>query len=124
MMAKMLPKQPHLRSPSGSLSESRQTTNPTNGVNRTDKKKVQPKPIFLLAPNSPTKAAKNESLNNPKINSDIPIVLRFIVILPYALVPYSNKVISPVGLIRVFPKCLYAKSVHSRPRGVRMMKPS
>ena len=106
MMAKILPKQPHLRSPSGSLSESRQTTNPTNGVNRTDKKKVHPKPILLLAPNSPTRAAKNESLNNPKINSDNPIVLRFIVILPYALVPYSNKVISPVGLIRVLPKCL------------------
>ena len=75
MMAKTLPKQPHLRSPSGSLSESRQTINPTSGVNRTDKKKVQPKPIFLLAPISPTKAAKNEPLNNPKTNSDNPIAL-------------------------------------------------
>ena len=37
---------------------------------------------------------------------------------------HSNKLISPVGLIRVLPKCLYAKSVHSRPRGVRIMKPS
>ena len=76
MMASMLPRQPQFRGPSGSLSDNRQMIKPMSGVKRTDKKKVHPKPILLLAPNNPTNAAKNESVNKPNINSVSPIVLK------------------------------------------------
>ena len=76
MMASMLPRQPQFRSPFGSLSDNRQMIKPMSDVKRTDKKKVHPKPILLLAPNNPTNAAKKESVNNPNINSVNPIVLK------------------------------------------------
>ena len=63
----MLPRHPQFLSPSGNLSDSKHIIKPINGVNKTDKKNVQPNPILLLAPTKPTKAAKNESVNNPKI---------------------------------------------------------
>lgn len=44
----------------------------------TDKKKVQPKPIRLLAPISPTNAARNEPVNNPKIKSGIAMLLYYL----------------------------------------------
>ena len=69
MMARILPKHPHLRSPLGSFSDNKQIISPISGVKMTDKKKVQPKPILLLAPISPTNAARNEPVNNPKIKS-------------------------------------------------------
>lgn len=50
--------------------------NPMSGVNRTERKNVQPKPILLLAPTKPTNAARNESVNNPNINRVNPIVLK------------------------------------------------
>ena len=86
MMASMLPRQPQFRCPSGSLSDNRQMIKPMSGVKRTDKKKVHPKPILLLAPNNPTNAARNESVNNPNINSVNPIV-KLSVYLDMGLIP-------------------------------------
>lgn len=77
IIAKILPRQPHFLSPSGNLSDSRQIIKPINGVNRTDKKKVQPNPILLLAPTNPTSAARNVLVSNPKNRSVKPIVLYF-----------------------------------------------
>ena len=67
IIAKMLPRQPQLRSPSGSLSDKSAIISPMNGVKSTEKKNVQPKPIRLLAHTNPTNTAKNVLLNNPKI---------------------------------------------------------
>ena len=67
IIAKMLPRQPQLRSPSGNLSDKSAIIKPISGVNSTEKKNVQPKPILLLAPTNPTNTAKNVSLNNPNI---------------------------------------------------------
>ena len=74
IIANILPRQPQFLSPSGNLSDSKHIIKPINGVNRIDKKNVQPNPILLLAPTNPTNAARNVSLSNPKIKSVKPIL--------------------------------------------------
>lgn len=44
-----------------------------SGVNSTDKKKVHPNPMRLLAPTKPTNADTKVSDSNPKIKSVMPI---------------------------------------------------
>lgn len=73
IIAKMLPKQPQFLSPSGKLSDKSAKTNPMSGVNSTDKKKVHPNPMRLLAPTNPTNADTKVSDSNPKINNVKPI---------------------------------------------------
>lgn len=72
----MLPRHPQLRSPSGSLSDNRQIIKPIRGVNSTERKNVQPKPILRLAPSSPTKAATKVSEIRPKSNNVKAIMIK------------------------------------------------
>ena len=64
-IASITPRQPHLRSPSGSLSNKSVMIRPINGVVRIESRYAHPKPIRRLAPNKPTSTDTSELVINP-----------------------------------------------------------
>lgn len=68
-IANSVPKQPHLRSPAGSLSNRSVTISPISGVLMAEIRNAQPKPIFLRAPSKPTRTETKEKEITPNIKS-------------------------------------------------------
>lgn len=64
-IARITPRQPHLRSPSGSLSNKSVMIRPINGVVRIESRYAHPNPILLLAPSKPTSTDTSELVINP-----------------------------------------------------------
>ena len=100
-IARMLPRQPHLRSPSGSLSDNKHNTSPMNGVNNIDSRNVQPNPMRRLAPTSPTNAARKVSDKSPKTSNvsamGLNVCAKVIYFSQKFGCAYENSFISPIS---------------------------
>ena len=77
IIASMLPRQPHLRSPWGRGSDIRHIISPMKGVSRTDRKNAHPNPMLRRAPTSPTRAARKVSDKIPNMSNVSAIVVNF-----------------------------------------------
>lgn len=77
IIASMLPRHPHLRSPWGRGSDIRHIISPMKGVSRTDRKNAHPNPMLRRAPTSPTRAARKVSDKIPNMSNVSAIVVNF-----------------------------------------------